>query len=153
MKRDLRQLDVPPAQLLSSKPMDDPLESIMYITSVGVPSVVYETVKNLRQVRLGRFRLRPHLTVVLGHDALPSLQARGYRLGAMQRKFPALGIYLLYLLAFVELLAFPLLGAGSAGTRAHPVLYPDTSARDGAGGRPSCLGVGHAPASMRHRLS
>jgi len=42
-------------------------------------------------------------------------QARGYRLGAMQRKFPALGIWLLYLLAFVELLAFPLLGAGSAG--------------------------------------
>mmetsp|Transcript_3556 Transcript_3556/g.11414 ORF Transcript_3556/g.11414 Transcript_3556/m.11414 type:complete len:508 (+) Transcript_3556:1-1524(+) len=91
VKRDLRQLDVPPAQLLSSKPMDDPLESIMYITSVGVPSVVYETVKNLRQ-------------------------ARGYRLGAMQRKFPALGIGLLYLLAMIELLAFPLLGAGSAGS-------------------------------------
>ena len=32
--------------------MDDPLESIMYITSVGVPSVVYETVKNLRQVKM-----------------------------------------------------------------------------------------------------
>jgi hypothetical protein len=47
------------------------------------------------------------------------VQARGYRLGAMQRKFPALGVYLLYLLAFVELLAFPLLGAGSAGARAH----------------------------------
>mmetsp|Transcript_16987 Transcript_16987/g.51390 ORF Transcript_16987/g.51390 Transcript_16987/m.51390 type:complete len:334 (+) Transcript_16987:14-1015(+) len=97
VKRDLRQLDVPPAELLSSKPMDDPLESIMYITSVGVPSVVYETVKNLRQ-------------------------ARGYRLGAMQRKFPALGIYLLYLLAFVELLAFPLLGAGSAGTALTPCM-------------------------------
>ena len=32
----------------------------------------------------------------------------------MQRKFPFLGIGLLYLLAMVELLAFPLLGAGTA---------------------------------------
>lgn len=32
--------------------MDDPLESVMYITSVGVPSVIYETVKNLRQAPL-----------------------------------------------------------------------------------------------------
>ena len=46
-----RSLFLPQAELLSSKPMDDPLESIMYITSVGVPSVVYETVKNLRQAR------------------------------------------------------------------------------------------------------
>ena len=72
VKNDLRRLDVPPAQLLSTKPMEDPLESIMYMTSVGVPSIVYETVRNLRQ-------------------------ARGYRLGAMQRKFPLLGIALLYL--------------------------------------------------------
>ena len=49
VKNDLRRLDIPPAQLLSSRPMEDPLESIMYMTSVGVPSVVYETVKNLRQ--------------------------------------------------------------------------------------------------------
>ena len=42
----------------------------MYMTSVGVPSVVYETVKDLRQ-------------------------ARGARLGAFQRKFPSLGIVLL----------------------------------------------------------
>merc|ERR1719197_1495557 len=78
VKNDLRRLDVPPAQLLSSRPMEDPLEAIMYMTSVGVPSVVYETVKNLRQ-------------------------ARGYRLGATQRKFPALGIVLLYVLAILEL--------------------------------------------------
>ena len=89
VKNDLRRLDVPPAELLSTRPMEDPLESIMYMTSVGVPSIVYETVKNLRQ-------------------------ARGNRLGAMQRKFPFLGIGLLYLLALVELLAFPLLGAGTA---------------------------------------
>ena len=31
----------------------------------------------------------------------------------MQRKFPSLGIALLYVLAVVELLAFPLLGAGA----------------------------------------
>ena len=39
-------------------------------------------------------------------------RARGYRLGATQRKFPALGVFLLYTLAFLELVAFPLLGAG-----------------------------------------
>ncbi len=33
----------------------------------------------------------------------------------MQRKFPFLGIVLLYLLASVELIAFPLLGAGTGG--------------------------------------
>jgi len=42
-------------------------------------------------------------------------QARGARLGAFQRKFPVLGISLLYLLAALELFAFPLLGAGTAG--------------------------------------
>jgi hypothetical protein len=88
VKNDLRRLDLPPADLLSSQPSEDPLEAIMYMTSVGVPSVVYETVRNLRQ-------------------------ARGYRLGATQRKFPALGIALLYVLAILELAAFPLLGAGT----------------------------------------
>lgn len=92
VKNDLRNLEVPPAQLLSTRPMEDPLESIMYMTSVGVPSSVYETVKSLRQ-------------------------ARGVRLGATQRKFPFLGIGLLYLLAALELLAFPLLGAGVAEIR------------------------------------
>ena len=41
----------------------DPLEAIMWMTSVGTPSVIYDTVKWLRQ-------------------------ARGARLGAMQRKLP-----------------------------------------------------------------
>ena len=89
IKSDLRRLDVPPADLVARSPSQDPLESIMYLTSVGVPSVVYETVRDLRQ-------------------------ARGYRLGAMQRKFPSLGIALLYVLAILELAAFPLLGAGTA---------------------------------------
>merc|ERR1719183_20089 len=42
VEEDLRQLQEDPAELLSSRPMDDPLESIMYLTSVGEPSVVYE---------------------------------------------------------------------------------------------------------------
>mmetsp|Transcript_10899 Transcript_10899/g.16420 ORF Transcript_10899/g.16420 Transcript_10899/m.16420 type:complete len:427 (-) Transcript_10899:194-1474(-) len=86
---DLRRLDLPPAELVARSPSEDPLEAIMYLTSVGVPSVVYETVRDLRQ-------------------------ARGQRLGAMQRKFPALGIALLYILALLELVAFPVLGAGTA---------------------------------------
>ena len=67
VKDDLRRLDIPPAELLSRKPMNDPLEQIMLMTSVGVPSVIYDTLKDLRL-------------------------ARAYRLGAMQRKFPKLGI-------------------------------------------------------------
>jgi hypothetical protein len=89
VSQDLRRLDLPPAYLLSSRPAEDPLEAIMFMTSVGVPSVIYETVKSLRQ-------------------------ARGHRLGACQRKFPSLGIALLYVLAILELVAFPLLGAGTA---------------------------------------
>ena len=67
VKDDLRRLDIPPAEMLSRRPMNDPLEQIMLMTSVGVPSVIYETLKDLRL-------------------------ARAYRLGAMQRKFPRLGI-------------------------------------------------------------
>lgn len=85
---DLRRLDVEPAELLASRPMDDPLEYILYATSVGVPSVIYDTVRDLRQ-------------------------ARGQRLGAMQRKLPLIHFVLLYVLGFLELFAFPLLGAGT----------------------------------------
>lgn len=63
VKNDLKQLQADPAILISSRPVDDPLESIMYLTSVGVPSSVYETVRSLRQ-------------------------ARAARLGALQRKLP-----------------------------------------------------------------
>lgn len=91
LEEDLRRLDITPVERLSAKPVDDPLERILCLTSIGVPSVVYETVKDLRQ-------------------------ARGHRLGAFQRKFPVLGLSLLYVLAALELFAFPLLGAGTAGT-------------------------------------
>ncbi|CAK0877366.1 unnamed protein product, partial [Prorocentrum cordatum] len=80
----------PPAVLLSAKPVNDPLENILYLTSIGTPSVVYDTVRSLRQ-------------------------ARGARLGATQRKLPDEHFVLLCVLGALELLVFPLLGAGMAG--------------------------------------
>ena len=85
---DLKKLSSDPAVLLSARPVDDPLESIMYMTSVGVPSTVYETVRSLRQ-------------------------ARASRLGALQRKLPTVHMGLLWILAMIELVSFPLLGAGT----------------------------------------
>lgn len=88
VQNDLKQIRKNPAVLLSSRPVDDPLESIMYMTSVGVPSSVYETVKSLRE-------------------------ARARRLGALQRKLPSIHMALLWILAAIELVSFPLLGAGT----------------------------------------
>lgn len=85
---DLKQLQADPSKMLSSRPMDDPLESIMYMTSVGVPSSVYDTVRSLRQ-------------------------ARASRLGSLQRKLPKLHNLMLWILAAMELMSFPLLGAGT----------------------------------------
>jgi len=79
--KDLRRLDLSPAVLLSIKPQDDPLESILYLTSVGIPSVIYETVKDLRQ-------------------------KRGDRLGAVQRKLPVVQLVLLYVLGSLTLTSF-----------------------------------------------
>lgn len=89
VERDLRRLDLPPAVLLAKKPRDDPLESILYLTSVGVPSVVYETVRTLRQ-------------------------RRGDRLGAVQRKLPPIQLALLYVLGALNLVVLLLIGAGPA---------------------------------------
>mmetsp|Transcript_8251 Transcript_8251/g.15980 ORF Transcript_8251/g.15980 Transcript_8251/m.15980 type:complete len:276 (+) Transcript_8251:468-1295(+) len=94
---DLKALDKDPAVLLSSRPMDDPLETIMYLTSVGVPSSVYETVRSLRQ-------------------------ARAQRLGALQRKLPAVHFAMLWMLAVLELISFPLLGAGTQTIGGYNVL-------------------------------
>jgi Protein of unknown function (DUF4239) len=88
VNNDLKQIQMDPAILLSARPMDDPLESIMYMTSVGVPSTVYMTVKSLRETR-------------------------SRRLGALQRKLPRIHILLLWILAGIELVSFPLLGAGT----------------------------------------
>lgn len=97
VKDDLKQLQADPAFLLSSRPVDDPLESIMYMTSVGVPSTVYETVRSLRQ-------------------------ARAARLGALQRKLPAGHMALLWILALIELVSFPLLGAGTQTIGGYNIL-------------------------------
>jgi len=88
VQSDLKQIQSDPAVVLSARPVDDPLESIMYMTSVGVPSTVYETVKSLRE-------------------------ARAHRLGALQRKLPSIHFLLLWILAAIELVSFPLLGAGT----------------------------------------
>ena len=101
IREDLRRIDQRPVEQLAAKPVEDPLESIMKATSIGVPSVVYETVKDLRQ-------------------------ARGHRLGAFQRKFPSLGITLLYVLAALEITSFPLLGASTASI-SGPLEYSTVS--------------------------
>jgi hypothetical protein len=87
VRDDLTQFTVEPSILLSSRPVDDPLQEIMYLTSVGEPSVVYQSVKALRQ-------------------------ARAYRLGALQRKLPQIHFILLWSLAAIVLVTFPVLGAG-----------------------------------------
>lgn len=97
VRYDLKALTSDPAVLLSSRPVDDPLESIMYLTSVGVPSSVYETVRSLRQ-------------------------ARAQRLGALQRKLPYAHMVLLWILAAIELVSFPLLGAGTQVIGGYKIL-------------------------------
>jgi hypothetical protein len=97
VRYDLKALTSDPAVLLSSRPVDDPLEAIMYLTSVGVPSSVYETVRSLRQ-------------------------ARASRLGALQRKLPSAHMMLLWILAAIELVSFPLLGAGTQTLGGYKIL-------------------------------
>ena len=95
---DLTQFFIEPSVLLSRRPIDDPLEQIMYLTSVGEPSVVYQTVRTLRQ-------------------------ARAYRLGALQRKLPPIHFALVYALASNILVVFPLLGAGSQTIGGSEILH------------------------------
>ena len=88
VREDLNKFgSIEPSFLLSSRPVDDPLEDILYLTSVGEPSIVYQTVRSLRQ-------------------------ARSHRLGALQRKLPDIHMTLLWTLAAIVLMVFPLLGAG-----------------------------------------
>lgn len=88
IKEDLTQFTTEPSVLLSKRPIDDPLEHIFYLTSVGEPSVIYQTVRSLRQ-------------------------ARAVRLGNLQKKLPPVHLVLLWSLATIVLCTFPLLGAGS----------------------------------------
>lgn len=88
VQNDLQKLDSQPSQLLVSRTTEqDPLESVLYLTSVGEPSSVYNTVRGLRQ-------------------------ARGARLGATQRKLPEGHFWVLNTLGVLELSVFPVLAAG-----------------------------------------
>ena len=98
IEQDLTQFFVEPSILLSKRPIDDPLEQIMYLTSVGEPSIVYQTVRTLRQ-------------------------ARATRLGALQRKLPPIHFALVYTLAANLLVVFPLLGAGSQTIGGSEILH------------------------------
>eukprot|EP00573_Skeletonema_grethae_P008360 CAMPEP_0201694526 /NCGR_PEP_ID=MMETSP0578-20130828/6759_1 /ASSEMBLY_ACC=CAM_ASM_000663 /TAXON_ID=267565 /ORGANISM="Skeletonema grethea, Strain CCMP 1804" /LENGTH=376 /DNA_ID=CAMNT_0048180213 /DNA_START=8 /DNA_END=1138 /DNA_ORIENTATION=+ len=81
---------ITPSLLLSARPSDDPLEAILYLTSVGVPGHVYDTVRSLRQ-------------------------ARSRRLGALQRKVPVIHLIMLWLLGIVMIGSFPVfLGVSEA---------------------------------------
>ena len=85
---------VTPSLLISARPADDPLEAILYLTSVGIPGNVYDTVRSLRQ-------------------------ARARRLGALQRKVPVIHLALLWVLAGIMILSFPVMvGVGGAASNA-----------------------------------
>ena len=75
---------ITPSLLLSARPSDDPLEAILYLTSVGVPGNIYDTVRSLRQ-------------------------ARARRLGALQRKVPVIHLIMLWLLGIIIFGSFPVL--------------------------------------------
>ena len=77
---------ITPSLILSARPTDSPLEAILYLTSVGVPGQVYDTVRSLRQ-------------------------ARARRLGALQRKVPVVHLVMLWILGVIMLLGFPALVA------------------------------------------
>ena len=88
---DLTRLSAEPVTALlggSSTNYADPLEQVMWLTSVGSPGDVYETVRSLRE-------------------------ARGQRLGALQRKLPAAHFGLLAVLGVLVLAIFPLLAAAT----------------------------------------
>lgn len=92
---------VTPSAILSARPVDDPLESILYLTSVGIPGHIYDTVRSLRQTR-------------------------SRRLGAMQRKVPAIHLLMLWIMGVTLILTFPtLIGVGQA-TWANGKIVPFT---------------------------
>lgn len=92
---------VTPSILISARPADDPLESILYLTSVGIPGHIYDTVRSLRQ-------------------------ARSRRLGALQRKVPVIHLLMLWIMGITLILTFPvLIGVGEAAF-AKGVLLPST---------------------------
>ena len=94
---------VTPSLILSARPADDPLEAILYLTSVGIPGQVYDTVRSLRQ-------------------------ARSKRLGALQRKVPVIHLIMLGILGTIMIGSFPLLvsvggAAAAAASSATATMY------------------------------
>ena len=96
---------VTPSLILSARPADDPLEAILYLTSVGIPGQIYDTVRSLRQ-------------------------ARSKRLGALQRKVPVIHLIMLGILGTIMIGSFPLLvsvggaaAAAASSSSATSILY------------------------------
>ena len=78
-----------PLILLCQMPQNDPLQSVLYLTSVGQPGYIYSTIKSLRK-------------------------ARSIRLASLQRKMPEVNMYLLYVLGFTTWVTFPIVTAGAS---------------------------------------
>jgi hypothetical protein len=98
VKYDLERFnDIEPAIMCSLRPCDDPLEEILFLTSVGEPSHIYQSIRSLRQ-------------------------ARAQRLGSLQLKLPEIQMTLLWILAGIVLFTFPLLGAGSQTIGGNEIL-------------------------------
>jgi len=100
-KQTMKESSISPSLILSARPADDPLEAILYLTSVGIPGQVYDTVRSLRQ-------------------------ARSRRLGALQRKVPVIHLIMLGILGLIMVGSFPVLVsvggvAASTSTTAAPI--------------------------------
>ena len=52
--KQTKESSISPSLILSARPADDPLEAILYLTSVGIPGQIYDTVRSLRQARSRR---------------------------------------------------------------------------------------------------
>ena len=75
-------------RMLSARPQDDPLEAIMYMTSVGTPSTVYDTVKALRALRAARISRRAAAQAARAplRAALRALRVPARRVPAAERR-------------------------------------------------------------------
>jgi len=90
LTQDLQLVGEPDLLPIAWRSEVDPLEKLMFATSVGLPSCVYDSVRAIRQARAGR-------------------------LAAVQRRFPIAHYVFLGVLAVLTLGSFVLLGAGTAG--------------------------------------
>ena len=100
IKQTMKESSISPSLILSARPADDPLEAILYLTSVGIPGQIYDTVRSLRQ-------------------------ARSRRLGALQRKVPVIHLIMLGILGLIMVGSFPILvsvgGVAASSSTAAPI--------------------------------